>query len=231
GSVYVNGKGAPAPTLPPSSSSSEQDAADQPIVVGGLTVSAAPQSGNNKKQEDTQPNIPLATIGGQTIAQRPNGAVIIDGTTVSLGASPVLISGTPVSLNPSALIIDGTQIISRPTHPPLSPITTIAGEVLSQNADGAIVIDGQTISAGGPAITLSGTPISISIFVSNQDTYLMQGTHTIPFPTANAGTNTSTISTSLQTSRVAQNGTVMTGPRISNANEPTVVLRRDGAWE
>ncbi|KAL8845821.1 MAG: hypothetical protein Q9221_009041 [Calogaya cf. arnoldii] len=186
GSVYVNGKAAPAPTTPPLAQlpTTHQAAADKPIVVGGLTVYAAPPTPPQEKSQepDKGQNTPLATIADQTISDLPNGAVVIDGTTLTLSASPIIIAGTPISLNPTALVIDRTQLIPRPTLPPppspLIPFTTVAGEAVSRNADGAVVVKGKTLTPNGPGVTIAGTPVSIAI--SADRTFLIEGTRTIP---------------------------------------------------
>ncbi|KAL8649933.1 MAG: hypothetical protein Q9226_005364 [Calogaya cf. arnoldii] len=152
----------------------------KPIVVGGLTVYAAPLPQEKSQAPDTGQNIPLATVAGQTISQLPNGSVVIDGTTLTPGASPITIAGTPISLNPTALVIDGTQTIPRPTLPPspLIPFTTVAGEAISRNADGAVVVKGETLTPNGPGVTIAGTPVSIAI--SADRTFLIEGTRTTP---------------------------------------------------
>ena len=189
GSVYVNGKAAPVPTPPPpppplsAASVPEQAPAAKPIVVGGLTISAAPPP--SQQGQANAPNTPIATIAGQVVAQRSNGAVIVEGSTpLTLGDSPITISGTPISLNPSALIIDGTNIIPRPTIPPSSPevIATIAQKPVSQNMFGDLIVAGTTLSVGGPGITISGTPVSIATFAGS--TFLVEGTRTVPLSNA-----------------------------------------------
>ncbi|KAL8860166.1 MAG: hypothetical protein Q9178_003430 [Gyalolechia marmorata] len=186
GSVYVNGKAAPMPTPPPTSPSSaasapEQAPAGEPIVVGGLTISAAPPS--SQQRQANAPNTPIATIAGQVVAQRPNGAVIVEGPTpLTLGDSPIMISGTPISLNPSALIIDGSRIIPRPTIPSPQIIATVAENPVSQNMFGDLVVAGKTLSVGGAGITISGTPVSIA--TSAGSTFLVEGTRTVPITNA-----------------------------------------------
>jgi hypothetical protein len=125
------------------------------IVVGGSTVtaqSAQPGPGNRNNQDNSKPG-PTFVVSGQTLAP---------------GAPAITVSGTTLSLAPSgsALIINGvTSTLATPAPPTIMPTTlTIGNEIFSplHSAERPIVVAGQTLAPGGPAITISGTILSLA---------------------------------------------------------------------
>ncbi|OAL02161.1 hypothetical protein IQ06DRAFT_315865 [Phaeosphaeriaceae sp. SRC1lsM3a] len=125
------------------------------IVVGGATITALPSQGNlNNNQNNVQNNAapaPTFVIEGQTLA--PGGqAITIGSNTVSLmpGGSSVVVNGVT-----SAVSIPPTQLSQ--------PRIAIGNEVFTANPGGnTFVIGDQTLSAGGQAITVSGTVVSLA---------------------------------------------------------------------
>lgn len=125
------------------------------IVVGGATITALPSQGNlNNNQNNVQNNAapaPTFVIEGQTLA--PGGqAITIGSNTVSLmpGGSSVVVNGVT-----SAVSIPPTQLSQ--------PRIAIGNEMFTANPGGnTFVIGDQTLSAGGQAITVSGTVVSLA---------------------------------------------------------------------
>ena len=102
---------------------------------------------------------PIFTIASQGYTATPSGfVVVVAGQTLSIGGPAVIIAGTPISLGPSGLII-GTSTLSL-AHS--APTILINGHPVTANLASEYVIDGQTLMPGAPAITVSGTPISLA---------------------------------------------------------------------
>ncbi|KAL8829682.1 MAG: hypothetical protein Q9170_006069 [Blastenia crenularia] len=134
------------------------------IVIGSSTIPLPP----------TPTAQAIATAGAQIISQDAAGAVIVAGQTLVPSGAAVTISGTRYSLASTALIA-GTSTIPLPTPAKVSVLRDSAGELLTVASNGGLVIrPGATISAGGPAITISGTPFSLMI--SGGSTLLLEGT-------------------------------------------------------
>ena len=106
----------------------------------------------------TQP-IRSITVADQIVSPNPTDFSIAD-TTLLPNAPAITISGTPISLNPSAIIIGSTAIPFSPGILPTTAIITLAGQTFAPNPT-AITIANNTLFAGGPALTFSGTPISL----------------------------------------------------------------------
>ena len=111
------------------------------------------------------------TLGTQLFSVNSGSAFIIGTQTLVPGAR-ITVSGTLISLADSgSYILEGSSTIPL-LPPPPTPLTTpelftFAGQVYTANAasasasPGYIIIDSQTLVAGAPAITISGTPISL----------------------------------------------------------------------
>ena len=97
----------------------------------------------------------ILTTAGQTVTLLDTSAAIVDGTVLSIGGPAKTLSGTTLSLAPAALIINGQNYRFTTTHttpPPALALNTLTN---------AILIDGTTLSAGAPALTLSGTTLTL----------------------------------------------------------------------
>ena len=107
---------------------------------------------------------PIATVAGQVISAAPGATNIVVGSqTASLGGSPITVAGSVIQLTPSGVVVnDGSGGASTYTIPTVAaaptPIATIGGQVISA-APGAstILVGGQTLTAGGVPVTLSGS--------------------------------------------------------------------------
>jgi len=127
------------------------------------------------------------TAAGHAFTTQPGSGVIVAGNTLSVSGPAATVSGTVVSLASSGLII-GTQTFAIPTPGPdpttsstNGPATTISGIALSLAPSGVVigdqtfalppaapgrvgdtvVIDGTTLTAGNPVITIAGMPVSL----------------------------------------------------------------------
>ena len=111
------------------------------------------------------------TINDQVVKTLSHG-ISIAGTTLTPGAPPIHISGTPISYGPSLLLAVGSTTTSLAVNDPTPTTMSIASQVftIKQNAVG---IAGATLTPEAPAVTVSGTPISLG---SNA---LVIGTNTI----------------------------------------------------
>ena len=89
-------------------------------------------------------------------------AFVISSETLFPGGPAITVSGTPISLNPAASVaVIGTSTIS--LNPAIPALLTLPSDVVAtQISSSAYVIGTQTLLPGGPAITLSGVPVSLA---------------------------------------------------------------------
>lgn len=142
------------------------------VLIGGATI---PLNSN------TNPitAVPALTVGGQTITANPASQYVIAGQTLVPGGPAITVSGTRLSLAPSASqLVVGSSTIPLIASGAL-PTLTVGGQTLTANPSSQYVIDGQTLAPGGPAITISGTRISLGSSASA----LVVGSTTIPLST------------------------------------------------
>ena len=128
------------------------------LVVGSVSVQIAlPPLSLNIGQ--------ATTLNGEVIQQLPTD-ISVAGTTLTPGPPPIMASGFPISLGTSALIIGSSSVsiaLPRLSWIP-GPITDIGGEVVQPLPNGISVVD-TMLTPGGPAITVSGTPISLALML------------------------------------------------------------------
>ena len=104
------------------------------------------------------------TINSQTLTALPSGAqgFEIDHTTLLPGSSAIILSGTTYSLNTAGSLIIGTSTIALATSAAANSALTADGETFTPIGSTAAVVDGTTLSIGGPAITENGTRVSLA---------------------------------------------------------------------
>ncbi|TKA68397.1 hypothetical protein B0A49_10641, partial [Cryomyces minteri] len=130
------------------------------------------QSGVGSGQgSNDQPNLapaPVVVIGLSTITVGLSSPLVVGSQTVYPGAPAITISGTPVSLGSSAVVVGGSSAAipqvpyqPTPTIPGPAPVLTYDGSAFTANPAPQYVVGGQTLVPGGPAITVSGTPVSL----------------------------------------------------------------------
>lgn len=138
------------------------------LVVGASTILLPTQSDPSFTPFATK----ALTAAGQTFTPNPS-SFSIAGTTISAGGPALTISGTVISLGPSGALAIGS---STTNIRPLGKTYTLAGQIFTMNSDSsALTIAGTIISAGGPAVTVHGTVISVQ-----PSGTLIVGSSTIP---------------------------------------------------
>jgi len=120
------------------------------------------------------------TMNGETYTIQ-NSAIQFGGVTVSEGAPATTISNTPISLDPSNFILGSSTILY---SMPSATAITINNEPLNLESSAVIVAGSITISEGAPAVTVSGTAISLG------STDIVVGATTLEYSQA-AGTQSS----------------------------------------
>lgn len=114
-----------------------------------------------------QINLPTLTIGPSSYTPNAQSAYNIDGQTLVPGGSAIIISGTTISLGSSAtaIIIGGnTQFLQpSPVTDPIPPVTIGPNLILSPDptVPGEYVIGAQTLIPGGPAAIVDGTAVAL----------------------------------------------------------------------
>ena len=104
---------------------------------------------------------PLPSIGSHQIQAASGGGIIVASTTLQPGLQTT-IDGTPLSVNKGQIVIASSTIPLAP--PSADPVITL--------------INGDIISAGGPAATVSGTTVALG---SDDDVLVING-KTSPLP-------------------------------------------------
>ncbi|KAK3068947.1 hypothetical protein LTR53_013085 [Teratosphaeriaceae sp. CCFEE 6253] len=154
-------------------------------TVAGVTLSVEPAGGSAFVVADGSQTVPLlaqatvaaggdpqavVTIGSHTLAvTKADGLasdLVVDGTMLQPGGSALTIDGTVLSVNTAGLVIGGTQTVPsaafRTPGTTEEAVVTLSGTVFTaiDNSAGYVVIDGTTLSAGGPAATIHGVVVS-----------------------------------------------------------------------
>ena len=159
------------------------------ITVGNVPVSLAPShlvAGTHSYRilATAQPADPsVVAVGGYSVTIPAYGAssIVIGSQTASVGGPRITVSDVPVSLASSHLMVGSTSYALPITPGSARPTpVNIAGysfEIPSPGV-GAITIGSQVVSAQGPVITVSNTPVSLG------DDALIVGssTHLLAFP-------------------------------------------------
>ncbi|KAL8830304.1 MAG: hypothetical protein Q9191_001513, partial [Dirinaria sp. TL-2023a] len=131
------------------------------LVFGASTQALATPS----KFTLTQPPI-LTLPGNGPVTANSNSAYVVDHQTLKPGQE-ITLHGSTISLAPSAsaLVINGHTTALTP-HSVLAtvspPLITLGPSILTPNAKSAYLVDGKSLSPGGPAITFHGTRLSLA---------------------------------------------------------------------
>lgn len=144
---------------------------DPGVSISGTPVSLAPSGTlfiNNSPTPiaHTAPRTPnpVLTAAGQVFTANPTGFVVA-GSYFTPGGPAQLISGTPISLGSSGVIYIGDSATNLPAvqiEPVSASILTLGGQLFTANPSG-FNIGKSIIVPGGPAVTISGTPISLAL--------------------------------------------------------------------
>ena len=154
------------------------------ISIGGEPISMG-SDGLVIGSDTITPQVPTPTAlttDGQTFTFEPSGLVALDGTTLSIGGPGTTVSGKAISVGIAGLII-GSDTVSLPA-PTLKDSTgpiilTTDGQTVTLKVGGGVAIGSVTLSAGGPAATVSG------VYVSGGVSDLVVGSDRIPLPSGN----------------------------------------------
>ena len=109
---------------------------------------------------------PVLTLGQSTFTANSKSEYIVAGQTLHAGSPAIVVSGSTISLAPSAaaVVVDGKTASLKPNSilaTVAPPVITIGPSAVTAVQNGEYVIAGQTLSAGGSAITVSETRISL----------------------------------------------------------------------
>ena len=134
---------------------------DGALVMGTSTI---------QLQATPKPSPNSYTVGNEPFTANPSGFVVAE-TPILPGGRPATIAGTLVSLNPSGVLVIGSSSITlSPEATPLQDGVSIEDQLVKANPTDT-VIAGMVIKSGAAAVTVSGTPISLSpssvIYVGN----------------------------------------------------------------
>ena len=126
----------------------------------------------------------VLTTDGQVFTMEPSGLVAVNGITLSNGGPGTTISGTSISVGSDGFII-GTNTIPLSSSTP--SVITADGQIFTIEPNGAIDVDGATLSSGGSGTTINGVPMSVGAGG------FLVGSDTISLPTANASASGSAV--------------------------------------
>lgn len=129
-------------------------------------------------------NVPFTPLSG--------GSAIVGSSTLSLSGPAITSSGSVLSLASGGLVVgSSTYTFARPASNTAASMTTqevpiitalvVAGQSFTANPS-AFSINGTTINAGGPGVTLNGTPVSLDVSGN-----LVVGTSTVALESTSNG--------------------------------------------
>lgn len=141
-----------------------------PINVQGTEVSLAPSAsaiviaGSTIAISST--SVPGFTVGAETVTANSASQYIAGGHTLVPGGLALTVSGTRISLAPSGtqVVVGSSTIGLAPTFSPLilPPPLTLGSQTYTASSDSEYTIGSQILTPGGPAITVSGTRLSLA---------------------------------------------------------------------
>ena len=185
-------------TLLPGSPAATFDNTPISIAPGGLAAVV----GTSTQLLATLPSPAVLTFGGSAYTADASSNIVLAGSTLRAGGSPVVVSGTTVSLVPggaAAVVGTRTQVLGGltlaqglsntvenvPYPVPAIPVLTFEGSTYTANAASQFVVAGQTVTPG-EVIKISNTPISIapgaSLAVIGSSTQSLVGSAIKPQP-------------------------------------------------
>ena len=199
-------------TLLPGSPAATVDNTPISIAPGGLAAVV----GTSTQLLATLPSPAVLTFGESAYTADAFSNIVLAGSTLRAGGSPVVVSGTTVSLVPggaAAVVGTYTQVLGGlmpaqgssntvqnvPYPVPATPVLTFEGSTYTANAASQFVVAGQTVTPGG-MIKISNTPISIapgaSLAVIGSSTQSLVGSAITPRPVLTFAGSTYTAGTS-----------------------------------
>jgi hypothetical protein len=105
----------------------------------------------------------VITVDGATITASPAQAFVVDGQTAVPGGAPITVDGKVISIpsGKNAIVVDGTTRSLSGNFASPTAFEVNGMEIAAQPGVG-FPIAGQTLQAGGPAITVDGTRLSLA---------------------------------------------------------------------
>lgn len=185
------------------------------ITISGTPVSLNPSGllfiGSSSTNLFAPPSSPSTfTAGGHTFTADSTGFEL-DGSTLLPGGAAITVSGTRISLAPSGILIMGSSSIDLPFKPLASDVFTAGGLTFTAESS-AVVVDGTTLVPGGPAATISGTPISLK--AGKDSEILIIGTSTVNLPAHTAASRIFTFGGLTFTAQPSGVGVVVDGSTL-----------------
>lgn len=137
-----------------------EDPQTQARGLGAIIYNAFGEGGPQPDGSSTilLPPQSVFTVGAQSFTANPTG-FSINGAAITPGSAAQQVDGTIISLDKSGILAIGSSTFSL-TNPPAIPVLAVAGQTFTPNPS-AFSIASATISAGGPAVTISGTVVSL----------------------------------------------------------------------
>ncbi|KAK5700645.1 hypothetical protein LTR97_005162 [Elasticomyces elasticus] len=134
------------------------------IVVAGTTYSALPSGSGVIVQSAGGSSTVLANPSAAITALSASGEYAVAGNTLTAGGAAATISGATYSVLPSSggvqIVQDGMTSFLYTGNQDSSTQADLAASVTALSASNAYAVAGQTITAGGAAVTLSGITFS-----------------------------------------------------------------------
>ena len=213
------------------------------IAPGGLAAVV----GTSTQLLASLPSPAVLTFGGSAYTADASSNIILAGSTLKPGGTPVIASGITVSLVPggaAALVGTHTQVLGGltpaqgssntaqkvPNPVPAAPVLTFEGSTYTADAASQFVVAGQTVVPGG-VIDISGTPISIApdatVAVIGSSTQSLVGSAITPQPVLTFAGSTYTAGTS---SEFLINGQTLTKSGTVNVDGTQLSFGRDGTY-
>ncbi|KAK5685572.1 hypothetical protein LTS10_003653 [Elasticomyces elasticus] len=155
-------------TLTPGQATTIDGITFSPQATGGIVVDGASTVQPLVAQASpTSPAEAVINLGGQTLTAiqgsgTSTNVVGIADTTLSVGGAAATISGQVVSAASSGIVV-GSQTVAYSTDGQPSAVFTASGSSFTavEGSDlGVVVVDGTTLSVGGPAQTVDGVVLS-----------------------------------------------------------------------
>ena len=220
-------------TEPPSGSENQNSASqspkeDNPSQSGNSNVGTNTlPPGSSQNQPSSSEASPVIDIpGALPLTQAPNNhnAYLVGGSTLLPGSPGAVISGTSYSLASSGAIVVGTSTI------PLATAGAVAGQIASPGAlwagnvaftpllGGSAIVGSSTLSLSGPAITTSGSVLSLA------SGGLVVGSSTYAFatPASNPAASSTTQEIPITTALVVAGQSFTANPSAFSVNGTTI---------
>ena len=201
------------------------------LVIGSSSI-ALPIA----NAQETSPT--TFNVDGVTVQAEPSAAVL-DGIILTPGSPGTIINGNSVSLEQGGTLVIGTKRLILPTAPTPTPNAFNLDGMTVHISSSAVLVDGTTLTPGGPGISVNGKHISLE-----RDGTLDVGTgrfalgpllaaaaqETLPPPPNNGfNVNGMTVQTRQSAAVVVANGVTLTpGGTGKTIDGKSVVLEPDG---